>query len=105
MPEPNRMPWIVDEAVVGVSIERLIEERAVIVLTCHGCWRDALWQAPELRRHFLGRLGLTFERIAPMLRCSECRSEWLQVVRLYGSAAAAAIERHANRQIPEPISP
>jgi len=98
MPEPNRVPYVFNEDLARVTFARLIEQRAVIVLQCHGCWHEGLWRAEDLQRKFPGRHELTFARIAPKLRCSKCRSEWLQVVRMHGALADAAIERQTSRQ-------
>jgi hypothetical protein len=91
---PNRLPWIVDETIQKQTIGRLIEERAVFILQCHGCWHEAIWGAVELHDRFPGKRHVVFDRVAPHLRCSKCHSEWLQVVRLHGRRA----EEHNARQ-------
>lgn len=83
MPMPNRMPCWVDDMVGNLTIGRLIEERAVFILQCEGCWNSAIWGAVELHQRFPKYHNLRFDRIAPNLRCGQCWSEWIQVIRLH----------------------
>jgi hypothetical protein len=93
MPEPNRLTCLVDKELAGAPLELLIEQDAVIALECHACHHEAFWRADDLRRKFPHRAGLTFGLIGPRLRCSQCRSEWLQVVQMRGNRANALNQR------------
>lgn len=89
MPEPNRLTCLVEQGLAAVPLEQLIEQGDVIALECHACHHEAFWKPDDLRRKFpRHRGGLTFGVIGPRLRCSQCRSEWLQVVRMQGRRAA-----------------
>ncbi len=89
MPMPNRLPYWIDDAIGSQTIGRLIDDRAVIALACHGCWHETVWGAAELQVKFPGQRARVFSQVGPHLRCSKCRSEWLEAVRLHGQRADA----------------
>jgi cytochrome c-type biogenesis protein CcmH/NrfF len=64
---------------MGVTVGRLIEEGAVVTVVCHACRRRVRWRAEDLRERLLARRKLTFHEIAPRLRCTTCKSEWVAV--------------------------
>lgn len=82
MPEPNRAPWLVEPELGAAPFARLIAQGARVGLICHACRHRAIWTADDLGRRFAGRPRLTFRELAPRLRCSVCRSEWVEAVRL-----------------------
>jgi hypothetical protein len=87
MPEPNRAPWLIEPAIAGVTVGQLIERRVAINLACHACPHWARWTADELTRRFGNRTGLTLRQLAPRIRCSRCRSEWVEIGRARASGA------------------
>jgi hypothetical protein len=65
----------------NVVIERLVEQQAVLALTCHACRHRATWGPAELKRRFSGQFALSVRSLARRLRCQVCRSEWIEVSR------------------------
>jgi AraC-like DNA-binding protein len=81
MPEPNRAPWLIEPELEAVPLVRLIAQQAVLGLVCHACRHRATWTADELERRFGLSPALTLRGVAPRLRCSICRSQWVEVAR------------------------
>jgi hypothetical protein len=79
MPEPNRPPWRIAEGLGGVAIWRLVERNVTLVITCDACPHFAKRASADLERRFRRQRGRTLAWIAPKLRCSRCRSEWLRI--------------------------
>jgi hypothetical protein len=92
VPEPNRLPALVDEGLRGAPFCRLIEQRAVVRLECDACRHVALW-TPEwmFNKFFEHHRDLTVPDIAGRLRCCKCRSEWVWVSRDYKARRGAPI--------------
>jgi len=81
MPEPNRTPWLIGPDLGDALVARLIEQQAVLALTCHACRHRARWSPAELRRRFAEQPRLSLRVLAPRLRCRVCRSEWIEISR------------------------
>ncbi|HEX4184194.1 MAG TPA: hypothetical protein VHY34_13145 [Caulobacteraceae bacterium] len=81
MPDPNRLPWRIDDRLAGMTLGALIEQRAVIVIDCDSCPNVARWTAKDMERRFHRQRHLTLREIGPKLRCSKCRSEWVRIAR------------------------
>jgi hypothetical protein len=93
MPEPNRLPWRIEEGLAGTPLGTLIQERTVIVLDCDSCPNRVRWGAEDLERRFQRRRNLTLGEIGPRLRCSKCRSEWVRIERDHRGGKPAANPR------------
>lgn len=91
MPEPNRPPWLIEPALAGVTVARLIKQDAAIGLACHACHHRTRWTAGELRRRFSPWPGVTVRDLAPRLRCSRCKSEWVEIGRDVAAGSPARL--------------
>ncbi|QUD90581.1 hypothetical protein [Phenylobacterium montanum] len=90
MPEPTRRPpWQIDDKLGGWPIWSLVEQRATIQIECDSCPHFAQWTPADLDRKFRKARGDTFARIAPKLRCTRCRSNWVRVSLAKGSFLAS----------------
>ena len=81
MPEPNRPPWRIADALGGSPIGDLIDSKVTVILECESCRHRAAWSAGDLARRFGKVREATLNRIAPKLRCRACRSEWVRLFR------------------------
>jgi transcriptional regulator GlxA family with amidase domain len=79
MPEPSGPPWRVEPKLEAQTIRTLVANREAVVIRCDACRNLARWVPSDLERRFHAHMGVTFARIAPRLRCSRCRSEWVRV--------------------------
>lgn len=79
MPEPNRPPWRIASDLGNWAIWQLAERGAVIVIECDSCPHFVRWTPADLTSRFPRSLGRTMAWIAPKLRCSRCRSNWVKV--------------------------
>ena len=79
MPEPSRPPWQIVEGLGGWPFWSLIEQRVTVVIECDSCPHFAKWTPADMQRKCARNMSRTFARIAPRLRCSRCKSNWLRV--------------------------
>ena len=85
MPEPNRPPWRIVSELDGKAIWWLVDQRVTVLIQCDACPHEARWKPADLDRKFARVRGKTMAYIAPRLRCSRCRSEWVRVSMIAGS--------------------
>ena len=80
MPEPNRRPpWRIADGLGPWAVWQLVDQRVVLAIACDSCPHAARWGPDQLRRRFRRHQGRTIAWIAPRLRCSKCRSEWIRI--------------------------
>jgi hypothetical protein len=83
MPEPNhRPPYRFEEGLGSAPLWMLIEQRAVIAIECDNCNRRAEWSADYMQRRLGKWRNRNIRQIAPLLRCFQCRSNWLRIWRV-----------------------
>ena len=85
MPEPNRAPWLIDGRLGGWAVWKLVENRVTVAIKCDACGHVAEWRPVDLDRKFAGARGRNMTWIAPRLRCSRCRSNWVRISMTPGS--------------------
>ncbi len=81
MPEPNRPPWRIAEALSGFPISDLIDTGVTVIVECESCRHKAAWSPADLAGRFGTARDTTLNRIGPKLRCGTCRSEWVRLFR------------------------
>jgi hypothetical protein len=81
MPEPNRPPWRIADALSGFPIGDLIDTGVTVIIACESCRHEAAWSPGDLARRFDKAREATLNRIGPRLRCGKCRSEWVRLSR------------------------
>jgi hypothetical protein len=86
MPEPNRPPWRIASDLDGKAIGWLVDQRMTVWLQCDACPHEVKWEPADLDRKFAKVRGSAMAHIAPRLRCGRCRSEWLRISMIAGSA-------------------
>ena len=79
MPEPNRTPWRVAPDIADRTVSQLIEGRVSVVLDCESCPHMATWTPTDVGRRLGRHRDKTLNALAPRLRCSRCRSEWVRI--------------------------
>jgi hypothetical protein len=93
MPEPNhRPPWQIAGKLGGWAIWQLVEQRVTLVIECDACPNVAKWAPADLNRHLGMVRGRSLAWVAPYLRCSRCKSEWIRISQEKGSMLGARPE-------------
>lgn len=85
MPEPNRVPWLIEEQLGGWAVWQLCEMNVVLTIKCDACQHSARWTPADTKRRLRRHTGRPLWMIARKLRCSACRSEWLRISAESGS--------------------
>jgi hypothetical protein len=88
MPEPNRPAYLIEDMIAGLPFWLLVEQQTVVRFDCDACHHVGRWTPDDIERRFRSRQGLTLRQIAPRLRCSACKSEWVYVAREFRGRTA-----------------
>ena len=94
MPEPNhRPPWQIEDGLGARTIRELLDQAVTLIIECDGCSHRASWGPKDLARRFGRKPARSVAALAPRLRCSKCRSEWIKV---YATGLAMAATKPAS---------
>jgi hypothetical protein len=89
MPEPNRPAFLIEDRIAGLQLRQLIEQQAVVRITCDACHHAGRWTAGDIERRLGDYQGLPLREIGLWLRCSVCKSEWVRVAQERQPTAAS----------------
>ncbi|MDR3513451.1 MAG: hypothetical protein P4L73_17570 [Caulobacteraceae bacterium] len=89
MPEPSRPPWRIADGLGGLAIWSLVDQRVTLVIECDSCPHFAKWTPADLDRRFRRHRGRSLSWIAPRLRCSRCKSNWVRISAERGAVVGA----------------